>query len=218
MTILYHLENIEFSYAKKRALHIEQMIIHAETITVLLGHNGSGKSTLLKLLAFLETPQKGRIKFHNEDIFSKKHPMLRKKIVLVDQKPYLLRGTVLENVLQGLKFRHIPATLAERQALDTLEQAGIHRLAHKKATEISGGEAQKVALARALVLQPDVLLLDEPFSHLDEASAEHISQLITCFSRTPNKSIIFSSHNQKHVTKLATQTIQLASGTYKFSQ
>lgn len=212
MTALYHLDQIQFAYAKKPILDIEKLEITANTVTALLGNNGAGKSTLLKLLAFLESPQQGQIQFKGKHTTAASLLSLRRHVVLVAQKPYLLRGTVLENVLLGLKFRSISIKSANKHATEALEQVGLSTFLDRQVAELSGGEAQKVALARALALQPQVLLLDEPFSHLDQESIKHLSQLITNFSCYKGRSVIFSTHDQLHATTLANKTICLLSG------
>ncbi len=212
MTSLFQLDHVQFAYSKKTVLDIEQLKIARGKVTALLGKNGAGKSTLLKLLAFLEKPQQGEIHFFTEDLATTSLFVLRKRVVMVSQKPYLLRGTVLENVLLGLKFRSIPIAAAIKQAQQTLEQVGISSLLDKQAASLSGGEAQKVALARALALQPEVLLLDEPFSHLDQGSIRQINFLIQQYVRQNNHTVIFSTHNHQHATENADNSIFLDSG------
>ena len=212
MTMLYYLNNIQFAYAKNTVLKIEQLEISANNVTALLGNNGAGKSTLLKLLAFLESPQQGQLLFKGENFKTSSLLSLRKRVVLVAQKPYLLKGTVLDNVLLGLKFRSIPLQLAKKQAIEALEWVGITSFSNRQVAKLSGGEAQKVALARALALKPEVLLLDEPFTHLDQESIKHLSHIITHFSQSNGQSVIFSAHDGLHVTTLAEKTIFLRSG------
>ncbi|MCF6204227.1 MAG: energy-coupling factor ABC transporter ATP-binding protein [Methylococcaceae bacterium] len=212
MTMLYHLNQLQFAYAKKTVLEIEQLEISANNVTALLGNNGAGKSTLLKLLAFLESPQQGQLLFKGKNSNTSSLLSLRKRVVLVAQKPYLLKGTVLDNVLLGLKFRSIPYQQAKKQANEALEQVGIASFSSRHVAKLSGGEAQKVALARALALKPEVLLLDEPFTHLDQESIKHLSHIMTHFSQSDSQSVIFSAHDGLHVTTLAEKTIFLRSG------
>jgi ABC-type sulfate/molybdate transport systems ATPase subunit len=212
MTALYQLSQLQFSYSKKIILKIDQLDITAGDITALLGDNGAGKSTLLSLLAFLENPQQGRILFQNKEVNHASRLSFRKRVALVAQKPYLLKGTVLDNLLLGLKFRSISSTLAKQHAFDALDLVGISDFSDRHIKELSGGEAQKVALARALALQPDVLLLDEPFSHLDQESIKQLSQLIIDFSDNKQRSVVFSAHDKPQATALANQIITLSNG------
>ncbi len=212
MANLYQLDDVQFAYSKKTVLNIAHLKISSNTITALLGKNGAGKSTLMKLLAFLEKPQQGKIQFHSENITTVSTFELRKQVVLVAQKPYLLRGTVLDNIMLGLKFRSLPIAIAQEKAQKALSQVDISYLQNKQTADLSGGEAQKVALARALALQPKVLLLDEPFSHLDQDSIFLIKTLMKDFVYQKGHSIIYSTHNPLHTSQIAEKTINLDSG------
>jgi tungstate transport system ATP-binding protein len=212
MTALYRLDNLSFGYEKKPILDIEQFEIRENSITALLGSNGAGKSTLLKLLAFLESPQRGSITFKGEPVGESELLSFRRRVGLVAQKPYLLQGTVFDNIALGLKFRAVPSETISRQVADALEMTGITSFADRAADELSGGEAQKVALARALALQPEVLLLDEPFTHLDQASIEELNQLVSRFAKTGERSVIFTTHDRLHASTLANEVMGLVSG------
>lgn len=208
---LYQLEQVKFAYSSQPVLEIEKLEIPSHSITVLLGNNGAGKSTLLKLLAFLETPQQGIIRFFCEDSINTPVLSLRRRVVLVAQKPYLLRGTVFDNVLMGLKFRDTEKETAKKQTIEVMKKVGMLDFSNRQVANLSGGEIQKVALARALVLKPDVLLLDEPFSHLDQESCQQLGDLIKNFS-DEGHSVIFSSHDQFLSTTLTNKTIKLMNG------
>ncbi len=212
MTALYQLSHLCYGYEKKAVLNIEQFEIQENTITALLGSNGAGKSTLLKLLAFLELPQQGSIAFKGQSVDATELLSFRRQVGLVAQKPYLLQGTVFDNVALGLKFRRLSTEIQKRQVENALEMAGISHFAHRVANELSGGEAQKVALARALALQPAVLLLDEPFTHLDQASIDDLDQLISRFASQEGKSVIFTTHDRLHASALADEVMGLVSG------
>ncbi len=212
MTALYRLDSLRFGYENKPILDIDQFEIRENSITALLGSNGAGKSTLLKLLAFLESPQQGSIAFKGKTVGETELLSLRRKVGLVAQKPYLLQGTVFDNVALGLKFRAVSAETISQQVAEALEMAGIGLFADRAANELSGGEAQKVALARALALQPEVLLLDEPFTHLDQASIEELNQLISRFANIGERSVIFTTHDRVHASVLADEVMGLVSG------
>ncbi len=215
MTTLYRLNNVKFAYSKKPILNIEQLEIKTNSVTAILGSNGAGKSTLLKILAFVERPQYGEIQFYDKRSANSFPISLRRQVILVAQSPYLLRGTVIENILLGLKFRSTSSKSAKKMAVNALEQVGIEAFANRQVNGLSGGEIQKVALARALTLEPEVLLLDEPFSHLDQPSIENFSQLITNFSKQHGKSVIFSTHEKAHATTIADDFITLVNGVPK---
>jgi energy-coupling factor transporter ATP-binding protein EcfA2 len=211
MSELYRLDQIRFSYLKNQVvLDIPKLEIATNKVTAIQGSNGAGKSTLLKLLAFLERPQQGSIRFCGKKLSTTVLLSSRRSVSLVAQKPYLLRGTIFENVLLGLKFRGVPAPLAQKQVIDALTKTGIAAFADKPAAHLSGGEAQKVALARALALQPKVLLLDEPFNHLDQASIENLRHLIADFASQDGHSVIFTTHDQLLADMLASGVVRIS--------
>jgi tungstate transport system ATP-binding protein len=212
MTALYQLSQLRYGYEKKAVLNIEQFEIQESRVTALLGSNGAGKSTLLKLLAFLDAPQQGSITFKGRKVDAAELLSFRRQVGLVAQKPYLLQGTVFDNMALGLKFRRLSTEMQKRQVENALERAGISHFAHRVANELSGGEAQKVALARALALQPAVLLLDEPFTHLDQGSIDDLDQLISDFASQDGKSVIFTTHDRLHASALADEVMGLVSG------
>ncbi len=211
MSELYCLDQIRFAYLKDQVvLDIPKLEIATNEVTAIQGSNGAGKSTLLKLLAFLERPRRGSIRYCGKKVSTAELHLSRRSVSLVAQKPYLLRGTVFENVILGLKFRGVPTQLAEKQVFDALTKTGVGAFADKPAAHLSGGEAQKVALARALALQPKVLLLDEPFNHLDQASIKNLSQLIADFAHLDGRSVIFTSHDQVLADLLANRVIRIS--------
>ena len=171
---IYHLKNIRHYYGQKKVLDIGDLDIRTGSITGLMGPNGSGKSTLLKMLAFALKPTEGRIfyKGREESGFS---PEVRLKVTLLTQKPYLLKRTVFDNIIYGLKIRNDRHNLEER-VKTALSKVGLdfQTFSHRKWHQLSGGEAQRVALAARLILKPEVLLLDEPIASVDTKSAELI--------------------------------------------
>lgn len=155
----------------KKSLHI----CHCETLSIesgarfgVIGGNGSGKSTLLKVLADLEKDWTGEVKIG----------AAVKDRVYVHQQPFFFRGTVLDNVLYGLRARPFSRKEALKKAQSWIEKMGMTRFEKSKPQTLSGGEKRRVALARALVLEPQLLLLDEPLAELDEAGIEQARELI----------------------------------------
>ena len=208
MTNAYQLNRIAYQYGNYIALNLEKLTIRANTATALIGPNGSGKSTLLGLLAFLDSPSQGEIRFFDEWVGEDKLASLRKRVGFLPQKPYLLRGTVLDNIIIALKLSGFPKAARRQQAIIVLEQLNILYCADLNARQLSGGERQKVALARILVIKPEVLILDEPFNNLDQTSIHLLEEFIESYQQT----LIFSTHNRLQGQALSSQVISLISG------
>lgn len=212
MTDLYQLNDIRFLYAKKVALALPSLSIKTGKITALIGPNGCGKSTLLNMLAFLDSPQQGSIVFKGETIcFKKQLQALRKRVGLLTQKPYMLRGTVTDNLKLALKLHGVPKKLWQTKINDILSRLDAVHLHNQQANTLSGGELQKAALARALINDPEVLLLDEPFSYLDHAANVMLEEFIQNYN-TSTRNLIFSTHNRLQGLALADEVITLVNG------
>ncbi|MFW5443963.1 MAG: ATP-binding cassette domain-containing protein [Methylococcaceae bacterium] len=211
MTNAYQLKNITFTYHKTLALSVAELNIQANKITALIGPNGCGKSTLLNLLAFLQKQQQGQINFFSETANQQTIPNIIKRISFLPQKPYMLRGTVADNLNLTLKFHNIKNNRAE-QIHSALEKLNILHLSQQTAKTLSGGEQQKVALARAIITNPDVLLMDEPFSYLDHNSELLLEQFIQHYIKEHNKTLIFSTHNRLQGIAIADNVISLVKG------
>jgi len=178
----------------------------------LIGPNGSGKSSLLKILAFLETPTSGSLYFQG-NLVQKNVPLpIRRKIALVFQEPLLLNTRVFDNVAIGLKIRGLSkATIRERVDY-WLEQFGVSHLSKQLARSLSGGEAQRVSLARAFALEPDVLFLDEPFSALDAPTKEGLRNDLGHVFKATQTTTVLVSHDFKDIAHLSNRALILLKG------
>lgn len=212
MTPAYQLTNINYHYNKTLALSLPELNIQSGKITALIGPNGGGKSTLLNLLAFLQKNQQGSIKFFSEPVIPRHIPDYIKRIAFLPQKPYALKGTVVSNLNLALKFHHSKKNIRSAQIENTLEKLNITHLSQQQAKTLSGGELQKVALARAIITNPEVLLMDEPFSFLDPGSEHVLEEFILDFVQENNKTLIFSSHNRLRGIAIADNVISLVKG------
>ncbi|MDI6748684.1 MAG: ATP-binding cassette domain-containing protein [Rhodocyclaceae bacterium] len=168
--------------------------------TAILGPNGAGKSTLLRLMHGLLRPSAGRV------IWSR--PLTQG---MVFQRPVMLRSRVAANVGYGLKLRGMPADERARRVREVLERVGLAHLAQRQARRLSGGEQQRIALARAWALSPDVLFLDEPTASLDPASGREVERIIAEIA-TGGTKIVLTTHNLGQAHRLAEEVIYLESG------
>lgn len=191
----YQLEAIRQAYDGRVVLEIESLAVQSGSILGLFGPNGSGKSTLLRILALLEDPIQGTLSFQGVPV-SSRDAAARRRIALLDQSPYLLKRTVQANVAYGLKVRGTNDVQARVQT--ALEQVGLppERFARRRWHELSGGEAQRVALAARLALKPNVLLLDEPTANLDQESTERIRQASLAAREHWGATIVLVSHDR----------------------
>ncbi len=212
--MLYRLENLKRSHGTRTVLNIDKLEIVPNQIYTLIGPNGAGKTSLLQILAFLDRPSSGSVQFLDKQVsFDEKclHA-LRQQVVLLDQNPIMFTGSVWKNVEFGLQVRKVPGQVRRQRVEEALEMVGMEKFANYAAQGLSGGETKRVALARALVLQPEVLLCDEPTANVDNENQEIILNIIKRINRERQGSIIFSTHYLSQGQRLADHTLLLQNG------
>lgn len=210
MTHIYQLNQLRFAYVDKDALILDCLQIEAGKTFALIGANGSGKSTLLNILAFLVSPSQGEIFFKGKCVDQQHLIQYRRRVGFLAQKPFMLAGTVYDNIDLALKIQG--KRQRTEKIITILEQLNISHCMRQQAKLLSGGELQKVALARILVLQPEVLLLDEPFSYLDQSSVQDLELFLQAYTQKMGGSLIFSTHNRLQGLALADNVLALAEG------
>lgn len=210
--MLYQLKNVDFDYDDTTCLSQIDLQIEDNSISAFVGPNGAGKSTLLNLLAFLELPTRGEFSFLSTRLNALNQDKLRKNIAFVQQNPYLLRGSVFFNVEIGLKLRRVNQVNRLQKVNSVINMLNIEHLITRNINTLSGGETQKVAIARALVLEPEVMILDEPFTFLDKSSIDDLEKLICRLKTELNKTIIFTTHNQIQAQSLANDVYSIVNG------
>ena len=208
----YVLDGVTFAYAGKPVLDVPALEIPRGEVVALVGANGSGKTTLLHLLAFLETPTSGRLTFCGQKAVPAHALALRRRVGLLHQEPYLFHTSVLANVAYPLAVRGLPRPDVRRRARAALERVGLPDFGDRDAARLSGGEAKRVALARILAVEPDVLLLDEPMAHIDEHSARHTEALLLTLNREFGNTIVLASHDLLWAQALAHRVLSLHEG------
>lgn len=213
MTELYRLRSVTKRYGSNVAVDIDSLTIAAGRLYTLTGGNGAGKSTLLGILAFLTPPTTGEIFYAGERIDWKRDIVRRRrrKVTLLHQSPYLFGGTVFRNVAYGLSARGIAGEAALRAVDRALETVGLDRFRDRDARELSGGEAQRVAMARALALDPQVLLLDEPLANIDRETARFLEAVIASLP-SRGTTVVMTTHDPDHPGRLNGGSIVLEGG------
>ena len=213
MPPLFDLSSVRKCYGNIIALELESLLLWPGRLYTLTGPNGSGKSTLLSILAFLLKPDGGVVTYKGERInWDGNNPnLLRKGVTLLHQSPYLFSGTVNGNVAFGPKLNGIKGVELRRVVGEALEMVGLSGFEERKIAQLSGGESRRVALARALALKPEVLLLDEPLANVDRDSVQLIELII---SDLPKKGtlVVISTHDSLQGERLKGEEIRLKDG------
>ena len=182
----------------------------AGEVMAVVGPSGSGKSSFLRLLNRLDEPTSGTVFFEDVDYRQIPPRELRRKVGMVTQRPFLFPGSVLQNVCFGPQQRG--EAFSEAQAAELLAKVGMGGYASRDAANLSGGEAQRVSLARALANSPTVLLLDEPTSALDEQSKAGVESLIQDIIRETHLTCIIVTHDTAQAMRMATRVMMMEKG------
>jgi tungstate transport system ATP-binding protein len=209
----YHLSNMTKTYGARTVLDIPALTVEPGDILAVVGPSGAGKSTLLRLLALLEEVSTGEVSLHlgeRQVTHASASTADRRQLAMVFQRPALLSRSVRANVAYGLRLR------GERDGRDrvdaVLERVSLTTLAEARPRTLSGGELQRVAVARALVLEPSVLLLDEPTANLDPANVRLIEKLVREQHTRYGTTIVLITHNIFQARRLATRVALLLEG------
>ena len=185
-------------------LEVETLTVPCNSTVALIGPNGAGKSTLLMCLAGLIKPDAGSVTFKGERVSHGPGGLgYRRKTAFVFQEPLLLRGTVAENIATGLKLRGESGAILDKAVSENLDRFNIAHLAGRKSGSLSGGEAQRVSLARAFAVSPELIFLDEPFSALDPPTRESLLEDLRRNLRTTGTAAVFVTHDRSEALFLA---------------
>ncbi len=212
--MLYKLRDIRVRRGGRNILDIHSLDIQAGKVYSLLGPNGAGKSTLLNVLAFLLRPDTGSITCGETlvEYSAKAYHALRQQVVLVDQYPILFTGPVWKNIDFALKIRKFSKEERHKKIADVLQQVGMTEFAKSAAHTLSGGETKRIALARALAIEPKVLLCDEPTANVDAENQERILEILNYCNTTLKSSLLVATHHLSQAQRLANHTIILQDG------
>jgi ABC-type phosphate transport system ATPase subunit len=182
-------------------------------LTLVMGPSGCGKSTLLRLMNRLEEPDSGEIRWDGQPIREISPVALRRKVVLVGQRPAPFPGSVFDNLAYGLRLMRLPANEIEERVREAFQPIGLPENRLKMdADKLSVGQQQRVCLARALALRPQALLLDEPTASLDPESAETILDLIQEWRESRKMTILYVTHRLEDARSLGGKTLSMSEG------
>ena len=198
MMLPLRLDNVVYAAGGQPIIGGVTLDIGAGPSTIILGANGAGKSVLMRLMHGLLAPTSGRVTWHSAG-----------RQAMVFQRPIMLRRSALANVVYALKLARVAD--AEGVAMEALREVRLAHVAHRPARVLSGGEQQRLALARAWALHPEVLFLDEPTASLDPAATREIESVINAFDAAGTK-IVMATHNLGQARRLADEIIYLHQG------
>jgi len=188
-------EDVHKSYRGRLVVDVDRLEMKPGRTLALLGPSGSGKSTLLSIAGLLERPDSGRILLDGTAV-TPKDTDARLSMAAAFQRPYLFKGTVADNVAYGLRLRRVPAAQVSSLVESALERVGLPGWQDRSALTLSGGEAQRTALARAIVLEPRVLLLDEPLASLDPIMKWRLARDFATILRDSSITTLYVTHDQ----------------------
>lgn len=214
-TSILKVKNLKKIYNNKTILDIDYLSFQESKIYAIVGPNGSGKTTLLNILNLLVKPDKGQIFFRDQEIINNSNSKLleiRRKMTLVDQDPFLFQSTVYSNVAYGLKVRSVSSLVQQNRIKNALDMVGLSGFENRKVDQLSGGEVQRVVIARALVLEPEILLLDEPTTSIDQRNIDIVERIIKKIKEKIKTTVIFSTHNLSQAYRLADEVISILDG------
>ena len=213
MTPLFQLNNVQY----KKILDIPELNFPEAKISCIAGESGSGKSTLLRHLNAMNTANEGEIYYKGKELKEWDPIALRREVLMLPQNPPLFPGTIEDNLVIGFRFAERPFP-AQEELKKILAEVNLPQSLHDNVENLSGGEKQRLGLARILLMEPEVTLLDEPSSALDEETESMVLKLCAASVRERGKTLIMVTHARKVMENLPDQLIILEKGQVKESR
>lgn len=195
----------------KDILEIDYLSIEKNKITCIVGESGSGKTTLLRLLNKMISCESGEIFYNEENIGGIDSVELRRQIAMLPQIPAIFPGTVRENLLIGLKFAEKPM-VDDEKLHEILATVNLEKDPDTESDDLSGGEKQRLALGRVILLDPEVFLLDEPSSALDDETEKIVIEKIVSYTKATDKTLIMVTHSKSIAREYSEKIIEISKG------
>lgn len=204
---MFVLQDIKFS----DVLSVDYLEIKKDDITSIIGESGAGKTTLAKLLNKMITPDSGTISYQGKDLATYDPIQLRREVVMLSQTPLIFEGTIEENLQIGLIFsEREPATTEEMK--EKLSEMELNKALDVEVNRLSGGEKQRIALARVALMKPDVYILDEPTSALDDSTEDDVVQTFIKHAKERNQTVLIITHSETLAKKYSDRIITVKRG------
>jgi len=208
--LLFELKDLKKSFGEREIFNIPHLKLSQGKIYAVVGPNGSGKTTFLKILNTLEKPTSGKVLFKGKDLYDSPDLLkIQREMTIVMQNPYLFNTTVFKNVAYGLRLRNLDRKAIDESVEKSLELVGLSHLKEERVAHLSGGEAQRVAIARGLSIKPKVLFLDEPTANVDQVNIKIIEEIILKIREEKDSTIIITTHNPTQAYLLADKVLSI---------
>lgn len=207
------LSHIRKGYGGRAILKDCSYAFNGSGIHVLMGPNGCGKSTLLRICALIEPPDSGELAFHDSGSALPQDLSLRRRITLVLPRTGVFNTTVYQNAACGLKLRGVPHKEIEERVSTTLAFVGLEHKARQQARTLSSGETQRLGIARALVIGPEILFLDEPTASVDQENTAIIERIIGEMKKDGRTTVIMTTHDRDQAKRVGDVLLSLTDGT-----
>ncbi|HLI27330.1 MAG TPA: ATP-binding cassette domain-containing protein [Chloroflexota bacterium] len=210
---LVALRGVQVRRGGRVVLDVPALDVWPGDVLAVVGPNGAGKSTLLQVMAALLAPDRGRVWFAGQQVDARRNPVaVRRRLAVVFQEPLLFDTSVFDNVASGLRLRGVPGQELRARVTVWLERLGIAALARRPARTLSGGEARRTSLARALVLEPELLLLDEPFAALDYPTRQALLGELPGLLAAARTTTVLVTHDPYEALAVARRAVALREG------
>jgi ABC-type multidrug transport system ATPase subunit len=208
----YGIRSLTHAYDGNTVLDIPHFDIAAGQIWAFEGPNGCGKTTLFSILSLLQRPTSGSLFVFGKEAAKDGDQTLRGRVTLVHQKPVLFSTSARKNIAYGLEAKGLPSREIRQKVQSIVEAMNLSSVTEKHARKLSGGEAQRAVLARAMVLETPIILLDEPTNSLDEASKPILRALLTRARDERGATVLIATHDARFASSLADRIVRMESG------